>query len=300
MSGEPRVTVGLPLRNEERCIEEALYDLLKQDYPNLEFLISDNASSDKTGEICRKRAQSDSRIKYERLGRPVDANENFNRLVRQASGDYFMWASGHDGHASNYVSRLLKPFFEDQTVVLSYSDILPMNAEGKKLSVLPSPMETRGINGPMLRCLLSFWHLGGYQIYGLFRLSAMKQTRLFRPYIMGPDLIMLSELAMIGTFACCRQPLYFPRYNWTDEADAARLSKLVKRYDETMFFGKKLGKYPAWDYFRSHLAVVVEEARGFRRKALMLPLFATLFLIKNHTMLLDDLRKGKPNCQPVR
>ena len=58
-SGEgPRVSVGMPIYNAERYLEEALESLLGQSFDDFELVISDNASTDRTGDICRAYAAS--------------------------------------------------------------------------------------------------------------------------------------------------------------------------------------------------------------------------------------------------
>ena len=49
--------------NEEQTIEETLDYVLKQDYPgDLQFLVADDGSTDRTAELARQRAAKDSRI----------------------------------------------------------------------------------------------------------------------------------------------------------------------------------------------------------------------------------------------
>ena len=63
-NGAPLVTIGMPIYNEERFLEHALASLRAQDYENIQILISDNASTDGTGDIGRRAALDDARIRY--------------------------------------------------------------------------------------------------------------------------------------------------------------------------------------------------------------------------------------------
>ena len=60
----PLVTIGVPVRNGEDFLAEALDSALAQEYPNLEILISDNASVDATPDICRRYAEADPRVRW--------------------------------------------------------------------------------------------------------------------------------------------------------------------------------------------------------------------------------------------
>ena len=51
----PRVTVGLPTFNRAEGLERAAASVLAQTYEHLELVISDNASTDATPELCARR-----------------------------------------------------------------------------------------------------------------------------------------------------------------------------------------------------------------------------------------------------
>ena len=48
----PRVSIGMPVFNGEPYLEKALRSLLSQTFPDFELIVSNNASTDRTGEIC--------------------------------------------------------------------------------------------------------------------------------------------------------------------------------------------------------------------------------------------------------
>src|SRR5438128_542667 len=75
----PRVSIGLPVYNGERYLRLALDSLLSQTFTDFELIISDNASTDGTTEICRAYAARDARIRYSRLEHNIGGSPNFNR-----------------------------------------------------------------------------------------------------------------------------------------------------------------------------------------------------------------------------
>ena len=54
MNAAPRLSIGLPVYNGEKYLAESLDALLGQSYGDYELIISDNASTDSTQEICRR------------------------------------------------------------------------------------------------------------------------------------------------------------------------------------------------------------------------------------------------------
>ena len=58
MNNKPLVSVVVPCRNEEKYIERCLDSILNQDYPEIEIIIADGLSEDRTKEIL---------IRYQKL-----------------------------------------------------------------------------------------------------------------------------------------------------------------------------------------------------------------------------------------
>ena len=55
----PAITVGMPVYNGEKYIEESIKSVLSQTFEDFEFLIADNASDDRTAAICQDYASQD-------------------------------------------------------------------------------------------------------------------------------------------------------------------------------------------------------------------------------------------------
>jgi glycosyltransferase involved in cell wall biosynthesis len=102
------VSIGMPVFNGEQYIREALDSLLGQTFPDFELIISDNASTDRTSEICLEYAAQDQRIRYIRQPEDRGMLFNFNFVVQQARGEYFMWAACDDIWAPNWIHTLLR------------------------------------------------------------------------------------------------------------------------------------------------------------------------------------------------
>src|SRR4029453_11577973 len=92
----PKVSIGLPVYNGEPHLRGAIESVLGQDYSNLELIISDNASTDGTWDLCRGFAERDSRVRMYHNDTNIGAAAKFNRVFELASGPYFVWAAHDD------------------------------------------------------------------------------------------------------------------------------------------------------------------------------------------------------------
>ena len=105
LNNKPRVSIGMPVFNGENYLAEALDSLLTQTFSDFELIISDNASTDKTEEICRAYAVRDQRIRYFRNQENLGASRNYNRVFELSSGEYFKWAAHDDLCAPEFLGR---------------------------------------------------------------------------------------------------------------------------------------------------------------------------------------------------
>lgn len=111
----PLVTVGLPTYNRANALSRAISSVLQQDYRNIELVISDNASTDETEELCRQLCERDSRVKYFRQERNIGPSLNFREVLTRASGEFFMWLADDDWLDHEYVGRCME-------VLLNHAD----------------------------------------------------------------------------------------------------------------------------------------------------------------------------------
>src|SRR5690348_17890875 len=87
-----KVAIGMPVWNGEKFVSEAIESILGQTYGDFELVISDNASTDATAEICRGYAKQDTRIRYFRQTKNIGAGPNHHEVFRLSAGRYFKWA----------------------------------------------------------------------------------------------------------------------------------------------------------------------------------------------------------------
>src|SRR5215813_2219510 len=105
---EPTVSIGLPVFNGEKYLPSAVSTLLEQDFENFELIVSDNASSDRTQDICQVFAARDRRIRYFRNEENIGLGANHNRTFALARARYFKWAAHDDEFPRAMLSRFVE------------------------------------------------------------------------------------------------------------------------------------------------------------------------------------------------
>jgi glycosyltransferase involved in cell wall biosynthesis len=92
----PRVAVGIPVLDGEATVGRAIESVLAQTLTDLELVVSDNASIDRTAAICQAYVAADARVRYTRQARTVSPSENFRGVFEATRAPYFMWLSADD------------------------------------------------------------------------------------------------------------------------------------------------------------------------------------------------------------
>lgn len=86
---KPLVTIGIPTYNRAGALLRGTIECaLAQTYDNIEIIVSDNCSSDNTGEVVT--SYKSEKIQYIRQSVNLGSNGNFNALIDAANGDYFL------------------------------------------------------------------------------------------------------------------------------------------------------------------------------------------------------------------
>ena len=199
MPDSPKVSIGLPVYNGENYLGEAIESILGQTYQNIEIVITDNASVDRTREICEKYAAVDDRVKYFRNKHNLGAAPNFNKSFEFATGKYFKWMAHDDILVPTFVEKCVTILEENPDVVLCYSSTSVINNKGEVIKDYDFSGRT---NSPNLQQRFAALLLSSdmcYEIFGLIRSNLLAQTSLMGNFGHG-DGVLLSRLSLEGRF----------------------------------------------------------------------------------------------------
>lgn len=283
---KPLVSIGMPLYNEERYLCQTLDSLISQDYDNFELIISDNASVDSTPQICQEYAAKDARLHYHRNETNIGASANFKRVFQLSQGDYFVWVAGHDLWHSTFLSRCLETLLPDDSIVLCHPQALWIDTDGQQLGLIPSSVETRGLN-QISRFHVVLWGLGYcYPIYGVISSKALRQANL-GVEVIAHDAILLAELSLLGAFAHISQPLLYMRKmddygSWDKYVEKIFMQSLSSLSVPSMY----------WQMIDEHLKVVSKHINSSLEKDAA-TLSTVLCLLTKYSWVLNGLQNSK-------
>jgi len=218
VSGIPEVSVGLPVYNGEQYLAEAVQSICEQTFEDFELIISDNASTDRTAQICRELASQDARIRYVRQPRNIGAVRNFDFVARAANGKFLKWASANDCCDRTMLAKCVDVLRREDDAVLCYGRTCLIDRRGNEIGLYENDLSVQQVR-PSERFIevRSRMTMNNAQ-NGLIRLQPLRQTRLGRLYPDG-DLILMAELALRGTFRLLPDVLLYRRI---DEGAASR------------------------------------------------------------------------------
>lgn len=194
----PKVTIGMPVYNGERYVREALDSLLAQTCTDFELIISDNASTDDTGSICREYANRDARIRYVHQSENMGIVANFQFVLDEAKGVYFMWAAHDDLWDTRWIETLLAT--AESCPCLTYGFVQSIDRHGRAINHPANKRKFEFSGNRFIRRCKYFIapDFGGKAnpIYGLMPLQNLKAIGISSLYAdnNGRDMIFLYSL----------------------------------------------------------------------------------------------------------
>ncbi len=229
------VSIAIPVYNEAKFIKHTLNSVVEQEAD--EIIISDNASTDGTSEICQEYAHKYKHIKYHRFDVCRSVRDNFLNCLLLAKNKYYMVIGGHDLLSKNYVTELKKVLVKTKSV-LAYTNAVHLTHnyafsrfyEYQFANLLSD-------DSPHTRVLATIEHLSNCSLYyGLYRreifLAAYYKQQKFK--YNGIDHALLSRIATFGKMTLCPSATFY-------RIDPPRTEHIEKKWARVLksFFADK-------------------------------------------------------------
>lgn len=155
---DPLVSILIPTYNGERFLKAALQSALGQSHRNIEVLVGDDGSTDRTPEILAAAAATDDRVRVLRFDPNIGALENPRRLLAEARGEYVKYLMHDDVLATDCVRELVRGMQQHPEATMAFSHRALIDEQGKvvpghefpKLNDRPGPLDGRELGNVVL------------------------------------------------------------------------------------------------------------------------------------------------------
>lgn len=132
---EPKVSIIIPVYNGDNYVSLAIESALRQTYKNIEIIVVNDGSKDKTDKICKSYGKKIKYIKKENGG----VSTALNLGIKNMTGDYFSWLSHDDLYYPEKIEKEIDYLRENNLIyskTIIYSDYDIMNAKGESLGTI--------------------------------------------------------------------------------------------------------------------------------------------------------------------
>lgn len=131
----PLVSIVTPAYNQAEYLAHTIDSMLMQDYPNIEYLVVDDGSTDATPEVL---SRYDGRVDWERQPN-MGQSRTLNKGWARARGEYIGYLSSDDLLKPNAISALVQALEADPQVMVAYCDFDLIDRDGKFVGLAESP-----------------------------------------------------------------------------------------------------------------------------------------------------------------
>jgi glycosyltransferase involved in cell wall biosynthesis len=201
----PLVSVLIAAYNGEDTIHTPLEYICDSTYKNIEIIILDVASTDKTFQICKQRASIDPRISLKRNQANLGMVSTYNQLISLSKGKYIIFNDQDDIRDITFIEKAVSYMESESDAVLCHSHTLvTVNYQSVHSTRIDSVSRRKGI-------IPRYWGLirtfSDITIYGLIRRKAILETKLWQK-IPGSANVLLSDLLLLGPFGQLSEVLF--------------------------------------------------------------------------------------------
>ena len=163
------VSIITPSFNQARYLEQTIQSVLEQDYPSIEYIVVDGASTDGSVDVIEKYANKLAWWVSEKDSGQADA---INKGFLRATGEIVAWLNSDDYYLPGAISAAVKAFEENPDVLLVYGNMLAVDERGNSFNALHYKQLT-------LQDLLCFQIIGQPAVF--FRREVLSKAGMLDP-----------------------------------------------------------------------------------------------------------------------
>ncbi len=130
-----RITVVIPVYNQERFLRQAIDSVIAQTYKNIQILVVDDGSTDQTPEILKSYGDKITVVTKENGG----TSDAWNCILPMISTDYVMGLDSDDEYVPNTVEKAVECAKLHPEASVIYSDFVFIDADGNETKKVQNP-----------------------------------------------------------------------------------------------------------------------------------------------------------------
>ena len=129
MKKNPLITVITPTYNRAEFLEESIKSVVNQNYPNLEYIVLDDGSTDETAKIIEKFRDKVIWKHHRNVGEV----KTVNRAFSLAKGEIIGVVNSDDPLLSGAISEIVKFMTQNPKIIVAYPDWVKIDKNGKEI-----------------------------------------------------------------------------------------------------------------------------------------------------------------------
>jgi len=249
----PALTVGVPVFEGERFLERTLAALRDQDLDDVEVIVADNGSTDRSAAIAASFAASDPRFRLLRSDRNRGVPWNWNRVLADARAPYFMWNGADDVVRPAHLARCRAALTARPDATIAFSRVSLVDVDDRPVGEL----DDDGLDldaGRSSDRVRTFLARHAYQVIGF---GGVHRTDVLRrmgglPGYYGGDVALGVAMALRAPWVLVPEQLFVSRRHdrQTNKVQGGDVLDQVRTYDPGF---RRPVAFPQWELLRRML-----------------------------------------------
>lgn len=184
------ISVLMTSYNHDQWIGEAIESVLQQSYSNLELIIVDDGSQDRSVEVIRKYCAGDIRVKFEKLPKNQGAVTALKKCFEMSSGKYIAIISSDDLWEKNKLEVQMKILENEEDIQATFCLPNFIDSNGKILNIVDNEFYKPNQSSSRSELLFNLFKKGNFLCHPsmLIRASCYEKIGFYKPCLRAlPD-----------------------------------------------------------------------------------------------------------------